>query len=53
MTEMTVGIVYRAFVTHLIRKAGHTKTTAHTGAVTLIQHSFAGLYRASNDRLQL
>ena len=32
-----LGIVYRAIATHLIRKAGHTKTTAQTGAVTLIQ----------------
>jgi hypothetical protein len=32
-----LGIVYRAIATHLIEKAGHTKTTAHTGAVTLIQ----------------
>jgi hypothetical protein len=32
-----LGIVYRVIATHLIRKAGYTKTTAHTGAVTLIQ----------------
>ncbi len=32
-----LGIVYRALATHLIRKAGYTTTTAHTGAVTLIQ----------------
>jgi len=32
-----LGIVYRAIATHLTRKAGYTKTTAHTGAVTLIQ----------------
>ncbi len=32
-----LGIVYRAIATHLIKKAGYTKTTAHTGAVTLIQ----------------
>jgi hypothetical protein len=30
-----LGIVYRAIATHLTRKAGYT--TAHTGAVTLIQ----------------
>ncbi|MCP3955486.1 MAG: hypothetical protein GY697_25180, partial [Desulfobacterales bacterium] len=30
-------IVYRAISTHITRTAGHTKTTAHTGAVTLIQ----------------
>jgi len=32
-----LGIVYRAIATHLTRKAGYTKSTAHTGAVTLIQ----------------
>ena len=32
-----LGIVYRAIATHLTRKAGYTKTTAHPGAVTLIQ----------------
>jgi len=32
-----LGIVYRTIVTHLIKKAGLTKKTAHTGAVTLIQ----------------
>ena len=32
-----LGIVYRAIATHLIKKAGYTKTTADTGAVTLIQ----------------
>jgi hypothetical protein len=32
-----LGIVYRAIATHLIHKAGYTKQTAHTGAVTLIQ----------------
>ena len=32
-----LGIVYRTIATHLTRKAGFTKTTAHTGAVTLIQ----------------
>ena len=32
-----LGIVYRCFATHLIRKAGLTCRTAHTGAVTLIQ----------------
>jgi len=31
------GIVYRTLATHLTRKAGYTKTTAHTGVVTLIQ----------------
>jgi len=32
-----LGIVYHTIATHLTRKAGFTKTTAHTGAVTLIQ----------------
>ncbi|MCP4233851.1 MAG: transposase, partial [Aestuariibacter sp.] len=32
-----LSIVYRAISTHITRKAGYTKTTAHTGAVTLIQ----------------
>ena len=36
MSEV-LGIVYRVIATHLIKKAGHTKTTAQTGAVTLIQ----------------
>jgi len=32
-----LSIVYRAIATHLRRKAGYTKATAQTGAVTLIQ----------------
>lgn len=32
-----LGIIYRAIATHISKKAGYTKTTAHTGAVTLIQ----------------
>lgn len=32
-----LGIVYRCVATHLIRKAGFTRSTAQTGAVTLIQ----------------
>jgi hypothetical protein len=32
-----LGIVYRVIATHLTHKAGYIKTTAHTGAVTLIQ----------------
>jgi ribosomal protein S27E len=36
MSEV-LGIVYRVIATHLIEKAGHTKATAQTGAVTLIQ----------------
>ena len=33
-----LGIVYRAIAAHLTRKAGYTKATARTGAVTLIQY---------------
>ena len=61
-----LGIVYRAIATHLTRKAGYTKTTAHTGAVTLIQcfggalnlnihyHMLFldGVYSADNSRLR-
>jgi len=32
-----LGIVYRSIATHLTRKAGYRNSTAHTGAVTLIQ----------------
>ena len=32
-----LGIVYRVIATHLIKKAGFSCQTAHTGAVTLIQ----------------
>ncbi len=32
-----LGIVYRAIATHLSHKAGYTKATAQTDAVTLIQ----------------
>jgi len=32
-----LGIVYRAISTHLIKRAGYSKQTARTGAVTLIQ----------------
>jgi hypothetical protein len=32
-----LGIVYRAIETHLINKAGLTRSKARTGAVTLIQ----------------
>ena len=32
-----LGIVYRTLSTHLIKKAGYTKASAHTGSVTLIQ----------------
>ncbi len=32
-----LGIVYRTIATYLTHKAGYTKSTAHAGAVTLIQ----------------
>ena len=32
-----LGIFYRTIATHLSHKAGHKKSTARTGAVTLIQ----------------
>jgi hypothetical protein len=32
-----LGIVYRAIATHLMKKAGLSRKTAQTGAVTLIQ----------------
>ena len=32
-----LGIVYRTIAGHLIKRAGLTKVTAHTGAVTLVQ----------------
>jgi hypothetical protein len=32
-----LGIIYRSIATHLSHKAGYKKSTAHTGAVTLIQ----------------
>jgi hypothetical protein len=40
MTELmrkVLGIVYHAIATHLTNKAGFTRKTALTGAVTLIQ----------------
>ena len=41
-----LGIVYRVIATHLIQKAGYTKTTAQAGAVTLIQ-CFGGALNAN------
>ncbi len=32
-----LGVVYRCIATHLIKKAGFSRKTAQTGAVTLIQ----------------
>jgi hypothetical protein len=36
-----LGIVYRVIATHLIKKAGFSCKTAHTGAVTFIQRAAA------------
>ena len=38
-----LGIVYRVIATHLINKAGFTRKTARTGAVTLIQRFASAL----------
>jgi len=35
--DQVLGIVYRSIATHLIKKAGFSRNTAQTGAVTLIQ----------------
>ena len=40
-----LGIVYRCIATHLIRKAGFSRRTAQTGAVTLIQRFGSALNR--------
>jgi len=37
ITGQVLGIVYRAISMHLVKKAGYSKKTARTGAVTLIQ----------------
>lgn len=37
MMGRVLGIVYRCIATHLIKKAGFSRKTARTGAVTLIQ----------------
>ena len=37
ITDQVLGIVYRVISTHLVKKAGYSKKTARTGAVTLIQ----------------
>ncbi len=38
-----LGIVNRAISTHLVKKAGLKKATAHTGAATLVQRSGSAL----------
>ena len=35
--DEVLSIVYRTLSTHLIKRAGYTRATAHTGPVTLIQ----------------
>ena len=42
-----LGIVYRTLATHLIKKAGFTKATAQTGAVTLIQRFGGPAFRSA------
>jgi hypothetical protein len=37
ITGQVLGIVYRVISMHLVRKAGYSRKTARTGAVTLIQ----------------
>jgi len=37
ITGQVLGIVYRTISMHLVKKAGYSKKTARTGAVTLIQ----------------
>lgn len=37
ITSRVLAIVYRVIATHLINKAGAPRSTARTGAVTLIQ----------------
>ena len=37
ITGRVLGMVYRVVATHLVKKAGYTKKSAQTGAVTLIQ----------------
>ena len=37
ITSQVLGIVYRVIAMHLVKKAGYSKKTGRTGAVTLIQ----------------
>jgi len=41
-----LGIVYRCIATHLIKKAGFSRKTAQTGAVTLIQRFGSALTKS-------
>ena len=38
-----LGVVYLTLAAHIIHKAGFTKSTVHTGAVTLIQRFWSAL----------
>ena len=42
ITGQVLGIVYRAISMHLVKKAGDSKNTARTGAVTLIANDGSG-----------
>ena len=46
-----LSIVYRTIATHLAKKAGSTKTTAHTGAVTLIHRFGSALTKSPGSIL--
>jgi hypothetical protein len=45
-----LGLVYRCIATHLIRKAGFTRKTARTGAVTLMMCRDARMPRSAGMR---
>jgi hypothetical protein len=38
ITGQVLGIVFRVISMHLVKKAGYSKKTARTGAVTLIRN---------------
>jgi hypothetical protein len=44
--DRVLGIVYRAIPAHLIQKAGFTRKSAQTGAVTLIQRFGSALIKS-------
>ena len=46
MVGRALGIVYRCIATHLIKKAGFSRKTAETGAVTLIQRLGSALTKS-------
>jgi len=47
-----LGIVCRTITTHLTRKAEYTKTTAHTGAVTLGAFHYLSYRGGASTRAQ-